>query len=260
MPIPMEMSKELDTLASILTRPGGISNQVAHVLRRLIFSGTLRPGHRIVETRIARRLGIGQPTVREALVTLECEGLIVRVPNRGCVVTRLTEREYAQIFRVRVPLEALAVELAVQNRNSEKQRELQTILNKLKQAATEGKVENYYHFDFELHKAIWRLADNPYLERVLSQLVLPVFAFVQIEIFATGRIDLVANARQHEKLVQAILTPKRINAVGLSRQILGNFEDEGITLLREAKEMEKKGSAPKYRSTRKSRAEKFKPQ
>jgi DNA-binding GntR family transcriptional regulator len=238
--MPMQISEELDTLELTITRSVGISNQVADFLRRLIFSRTLRPGQRVVETRIARRLRVGQPTVREALNTLEAEGLVVRIPNIGCSVTQLTEKEYKQIFRVRAQLEPLAIELALQNRKSPKARELRVILNKMKKAARESEVVDYYHADFELHKAIWHLAENPFLERALSQLVLPVFAIVQIDLFVQGGIDLANNVRQHERLLQAILTDEGDSAGRLAKQMLEEFEREGLALLRKVKKSETK--------------------
>ena len=80
----------------------------------MIVAGDLKPGDRIVESRIARDIGVGQPTVREALVALEHQGLVVRKANQGCVVTSLTRAEICQLIRIRAELETLAVELAVE--------------------------------------------------------------------------------------------------------------------------------------------------
>src|SRR5580692_11427614 len=96
-------------LASELT--GRLRNQVsvpdrvADALRERILHGQLAPGERVVEGKLSRLLRVGQPTVREALKTLETEGLIVRQVNRGCSVTKLSAQEIKQMFRLRVEWE-----------------------------------------------------------------------------------------------------------------------------------------------------------
>ena len=57
---------KLEELSESLGRKVSISDQIAEVLRNLIVNGDLNPGDRIVESQVAKRLGVGQPTVREA--------------------------------------------------------------------------------------------------------------------------------------------------------------------------------------------------
>src|SRR6267378_1291827 len=108
-------SIKLEELSESLGRKVSIADQIAEVLRNLIVGGDLNPGDRIVESRVAKQLGVGQPTVREALVALEHQGLVVRKTNQGCIVTSLTRGEISQILKIRGELEVLAVELAAEN-------------------------------------------------------------------------------------------------------------------------------------------------
>src|SRR5262249_26366973 len=96
----LPVSIKLDALSETLGKKVSISDQIAEVLRDLIISGELKPADRIVESRVAKRLGVGQPTVREALVTLEHQGLVVRKTNQGCMVTSLTREEISQILLI----------------------------------------------------------------------------------------------------------------------------------------------------------------
>lgn len=212
-----------------------IPDQVAIFLRHKILMGHWRPGDRIVETRIAKQLGIGQPTVREALGKLEEAGLVVRLPNCGCTVTRLSEKEYGDIFRVRSELEALAVELAAESRDIEKKKTLESSLKKLIKAAESGAVETFYQRDLEFHQELWRLANNRFLERALSQLVIPLFAFVMLELLKEGSLDLVANAREHQKLVDAVFDADKPRARKVAKQVLRGFWKEGIRVLQASK-------------------------
>ena len=227
------MKEELQHLAASIKKAAALPDQVAELLRGMILSGTFTPGQRIVETRIARELGIGQPTVREALGKLEEAGLVVRSQHAGCTVTQLTRKEYSEIFRVRTEMECLAVELAVENLANVNSSDLKASLHALKEAARSKSVEEFYRADIRLHRAIWKLANNGFLEKALSQMVVPLFAFAMIEIIARPEFDLIQNAREHEKLVKAILTLDKTAARRVAKQMLGTFWEEGLSLIHE---------------------------
>ena len=70
-------------LSDSLGRQARIPEQVAVLVHDLIITGELTPGDRIVESRLAKDLGIGHPTVREALVALEHQGLVIRNANQA---------------------------------------------------------------------------------------------------------------------------------------------------------------------------------
>src|ERR1700704_2313731 len=78
-------------------------------IRESIISGELRGGDRIIEQKWAARLGIGQPTLREALNELTHQGLLRKVLKRGTYVAQLGAEEYRLIQEVRIPLEAIAI-------------------------------------------------------------------------------------------------------------------------------------------------------
>lgn len=77
-------------------------------LRRKLLSGAYPPGHRISPDASARELGISQTPVREAIGLLESEGLVEQVPNLGAFVRRPDRREIADLYDVRILLEAFA--------------------------------------------------------------------------------------------------------------------------------------------------------
>src|ERR1700686_5245113 len=81
----------------------------AQAIRESIISGELRGGDRMIEQEWAERLGIGQPTLREALHELEHQGLLRKTPQRGTYVAQLSPEDFRLIQEVRIPLEAIAV-------------------------------------------------------------------------------------------------------------------------------------------------------
>jgi DNA-binding GntR family transcriptional regulator len=213
----------ISELSDVLAGRASLPDRISHVLRDAIVSGKLAPGSRIVESKIARQLAIGQPTVREALKTLASEGLVVHSPNRGCCVQSLTAKEVGQIYRLRIEWEPLAVELALGNRSGWGADDLSKVVAGLNQAAREDNVEEYYHLDLKFHRTLWKLSGNPFLEKALSQITVPVFAFWMIRQLRRRSLDLVANAQKHALIAEALLAGDSKRARQTTRAAIESF-------------------------------------
>jgi DNA-binding GntR family transcriptional regulator len=218
------IEQRLSEVASNLREASSIPSQVAAGLRDLILGGQWRPGERVVEWKLARQLGIGQPTAREALLMLEAEGLVQRNANRGCRVTQLNMTEIKQIYEVRVELEPLAAELAVKNSAQWDPRLLTSAMNRLARSAQKADFVEWHLRDLEFHRTLWRLAGNPILEKALSQVSVPFFAFAELVFIQTRPRDLVRQAGQHELITSAILSGDARQARRVTRQVLRGFQ------------------------------------
>jgi DNA-binding GntR family transcriptional regulator len=84
---------------------GQRSQQAATAIRDLIRTGELLPGEKIRQVEVAERAGVSRSPLREALRTLEAEGVVKYEANRGYVVNRLRMDELAEIYRLRVLIE-----------------------------------------------------------------------------------------------------------------------------------------------------------
>ena len=81
-------------------------SQVERTLREMILDGKLRPGTHLREMQLASSLGVSRNTLREALRGLAEQGLVTHHPHRGVVVTDLSAADVADLFRLRLVLEA----------------------------------------------------------------------------------------------------------------------------------------------------------
>src|SRR5438552_645682 len=95
--------------------PISLKDLVTGAIREAILNGKLAPGARIVESRLAKQMRVGQSAVREALQELEFQGFAVRVANKGAFVTDFSLEDINQIYRVRMELEGFAGQLAREN-------------------------------------------------------------------------------------------------------------------------------------------------
>ncbi|MGH9405304.1 MAG: GntR family transcriptional regulator [Candidatus Acidiferrales bacterium] len=219
----METHEEVKQLSAALGRRASIPDEVARTLREMILSGKFKPGQRLVETRYAKQLGIGQPAVREALRTLMSEGLVVHRPNRGYCLTTLSARQVEQIFRLRIEWEPLAVEMAIENRSNWSAATIEARFEQLERAGRQQKVQDYYRHDLEFHRSLWALSGNPYLVRALFRLVAPYFAFTMIRHVRELKLDLPANAAAHGKIMRAVLGEDPEQGKRVARQTIESF-------------------------------------
>ena len=89
-----------------------LSSQALEEIRRLILEGNLAPGGPIVESGLAADLGVSRTPLREALHSLEREGLVTSEPGRGFLVAQLVAREAQELYPLRALLEPLALRLS----------------------------------------------------------------------------------------------------------------------------------------------------
>lgn len=101
-----------EQLFSKVATPITAVDQVHRELRQAIVHGRLAPGTRLVETQLAEMLGVSRTPIREALLRLEAEGIVLR--GQGGLVVGDTESERAVILGIRQRLEGFAARLAAQ--------------------------------------------------------------------------------------------------------------------------------------------------
>jgi DNA-binding GntR family transcriptional regulator len=82
---------------------------VGRSIREAILDGRLRPGERIRQEDIARRLGTSRIPVREALRQLETEGLVSLVPHSGARVAVMDFDRFSELYRLREAVEPMAI-------------------------------------------------------------------------------------------------------------------------------------------------------
>jgi len=101
-----------------------LRQQVLDTLRQAIIDGRLAPGARLTERELTEMLGVSRTVVREALRSLESEGLVHVIPNKGPVVRELSRAEAEDLYQIRAVLEGLAARLFVQHASAEQVEQL----------------------------------------------------------------------------------------------------------------------------------------
>ncbi|MGC2171443.1 MAG: GntR family transcriptional regulator [Candidatus Sulfotelmatobacter sp.] len=179
------------------------SRRVEAHLRKAIHAGRLRPRQRIIEEDLARELEVSRGPVREALLRLERDGLVVTTSRRGTFIRDISLAEIGLIFRMRAKLEGLCVRYMRENSSINSPELLNRALKKLKAAAAKNSEERFFHADMELHRTIWKAANQPLLYRTLNLLMNP-YIFIIARAYSS-RIPLANRRDNHEQYVRMVL-------------------------------------------------------
>jgi DNA-binding GntR family transcriptional regulator len=150
-------------------------------ISRAIFSGRIRPGERLNESKLARQFQISRAPIREALQQLQEQGLIISVPRRGMFVVSLQPEDIQKINSLRLILEAEALRLARAHLTPETAEKLEKMVERMEHMGGEP-TNDQVGADLEFHRSIWALSGNEYLERTLNGLVGPLFAHAMLEV------------------------------------------------------------------------------
>ncbi len=181
-----------------------LRSRIAERIEQAILDGSLQPGERLVERKLAAQFATSLTAVREALIELEGNGLVAKKPNSATYVTKMNLEAAEKIFAVRRILEGFAFEEAARLATAEQIKHLEELYLKLLDAARTQDCRAFIQVDYDLHEMIWQISGNAYLEAALRRVVLPLFAFTAIRIVVGSPLDLLQDAQSHLPLLEAI--------------------------------------------------------
>jgi DNA-binding GntR family transcriptional regulator len=139
-------------------------------LRDWLQSGDLVPSSRIDQREAAAMLGCSIVPLREALKTLEAEGQVTYVPQRGYFVTELDADELLETYRIRELLEDEAVRRAVPRVNDATLDAMRAFLDDGTQGADRGDVRAVMAANRAFHFALYDRSGMPRLVRLIRTL------------------------------------------------------------------------------------------
>lgn len=190
-----------------------LKDNIADLISEAIFTGKIKPGDRLNESQLARELVVSRAPIREALQQLEEQGLIVNHPRRGMFVVNLDDDDLQRINSLRLIIEAEALRLARANMTPVAASKLVLLLERL-EGSEDAAANVRVRLDFDFHKAIWSHTGNPYVERTLTSLTAPLFAYGVIRAMKADKIRHVIYS--HRPLLE---------------YVLGRTDEEAIKLL-----------------------------
>jgi DNA-binding GntR family transcriptional regulator len=160
-----------------LTRVASLAEQAADVIVTGISAGALKPGERLYETELARRLNMSRVPLREALKILEAQGIVESTPHRGTRVALFGEEKVIQICEARIALERLALNGAAPRFATDPglAQGLDMIIGRMERAAQELDWIEVSRADLDFHREICRISANEVVSKLWESLARQVF-------------------------------------------------------------------------------------
>ena len=148
-------------MKDLVIRPSKtIREKVYEHLRERILNGNIKAGERLVEADLADRIGTSRTPVREALHTLEREGLVEAQHRVGYIVRPISELEVLELCEIRLSLESLALRWALQKDAEGLAARLRENITRCRQRIADGDLKAFVDMDAQFHDLISRVADS----------------------------------------------------------------------------------------------------
>lgn len=145
-------------------------DDVYQSLETAILSGSIAPGERLVEARIAEELNVSRTTVREAILKLETQRLVVNNPRRGTYVIRLSEADALDLGYARAVIESFAVTIGLSQFCEEDFLELEEHLAMMETCSLPEDLPQLLRIDLAFHGLLVKNAQSPQLINLWSGL------------------------------------------------------------------------------------------
>jgi DNA-binding GntR family transcriptional regulator len=174
-------------------------------LRGAIMRGELAPGQRLVIDEIARRLEVSAIPIREALQSLQSEGLVVSAPHVGSTVATISQDEVHEVFAIMEGLETVAVREAATHLTDEQAQRLAALVSAMDGAVDGREYERWAELNGRLHRSIGEVAAMPLL-REMTDRALSRWERLRRHYFHGVLVPRVEQAqREHRELLAALV-------------------------------------------------------
>jgi DNA-binding GntR family transcriptional regulator len=144
-----------------------LSIPVYNKLKNMITSNELKPGEKLLQEKLAARLGVSRTPLLKALQMLEFDFLVESIPRRGMFVKKLSVEEMREIYDVREGIETVAVRLASERITERQLQQLKAVWKPF-----EGQqvidVEKYWKADDKFHALLLMYSQNKMLQKIYS--------------------------------------------------------------------------------------------
>ena len=180
-----------------------LREQVAEQIRTAIDEGRLKPNDHIVEANLTEQLGVSRTPVREALILLEREALIVSIPNRGSFVRAFNEEDIESLFSMRTNLENFAAELIIDRLTDSDYETLDLYIERQKLFIAQKDFKQVRSTDMSFHEYLINRSNHPMLMRHWQEIVAQVAAVLYLRAEGYSKVDEHRALSDHRSIVDA---------------------------------------------------------
>jgi DNA-binding GntR family transcriptional regulator len=214
------MNEDARTLRSPAQAGGALRRHAYDLLKQMIVTSEFHPGERLSEVRLANMLGVSRTPLREALMLLEMDGLVVGQPNSGYAVVHFDPAAIRELLVAREGLDAFAAELACRDATDEDLAAVAAVLEEidaLGRRRTRSSADTALELELGLkvHETIVAATRNRPLQDMTRRLYEQLRVALWLEVLLTD--SWADSVREHRAIVEAVLARDVPRAVAAAR-------------------------------------------
>jgi DNA-binding GntR family transcriptional regulator len=200
-----DLKQAQPTLATPVPKDASMAERAYLELRDRIVSLRIPPGALVREDEVMKDMKMSRTPVREALLRLTQERLVVVIPRRGTFVTEVHVGDVGRVYEFRRELEVIAAGWAAERRSGSELEEIDELIALLKEhnalPASEVDARDEISNDQRAHNLIYRLTGNPLIQDTLASYY---FLAARIWFLASGRVEMEEPFKGLIELLEAI--------------------------------------------------------
>lgn len=184
-----------------------LHHELIEILREKILLSELPPGSRVPEMEICEELDVSRTPLREALKVLAAEGLIVLLPNRGCMVAEVETADVANAFELLSHLELLIGQLVVARATDDDLTDLMQVHQQMVSCHKSENRAEYFRLNQDVHLTLARLTGNQMFFDTYASLTHKVMRARSVANADHLRWD--ESVREHTAFMEALMSRDR---------------------------------------------------
>lgn len=197
------MEQKAKMANTIKGQPKTSVNEVYEKIKRIILVFDLKPGQKIRDDQLSKQLKCSRTPVREAIIRLEQDGLLERIPNQGVFVKKFSIKDILEIQTVQELLESPTAQLAIENHTEADLAILRDNIERCKRAVSEDNLSTYCVESLRFHHTIYEASKNAVLAQILQNLREKLVIKSRIGFLNPERVH--TNIQDHEKMLACLI-------------------------------------------------------
>ena len=197
-------------------KQSNLSTEAYNKIKLLILNGKLKSGEKIIQEKMAEKLGISKIPLISALSVLQKERLLTYVPGKGFCVRKIPLDEFHDLLDLRGVLEGLAAKKMAESITQSNKETLLSFLDSFIKHESDNNVNKYAEADKKFHFYIIESCKNAYLQHINNSFN------ILILIYSKGfRSNMKESTMDHKKIIKCIIDG---DGVGASNLLIEHFE------------------------------------
>jgi len=207
---------------------------VYETVKRMIIKGELKPGTRLVESRIASQLKISRTPIREAFQRLQKEGFLKKNMVGAVFVSDLTKEDIEETFGIRCVLESYAARLATLRYTKRDLQALEKKVQQYEEALEKGDLELLPKINTEFHELLYKFSKSPKLINMIHELRDQIHRFREVILKAEGMAQ--QSKEDHRKMLELMAKGDAEGVEKVVKEHILRGKDLVIKLLKKEKD------------------------